>query len=810
MNNKTTTPHCQPTNKWIRFSLSLALAFGLALVLLFIPLAGATTKSTPAMPLFHLNTLPFGVALVQAQGGVTITKVAEPAAVMPGGTITYTLTFTNQTGGSLSYPAMVVVSETIPAHTTINCGVVQKPDDRWSEPNCGENGVWWGLTTGSIEDGESVDFVVAVEVDDPLPPVSAIINDAYLVNYNAVSTFGPPVTTPVIAPAWQITKTVPSFITEPGRRITYTLTITNNGTAATTGSYTITEQLPNDTYYIAGSASPAANFDGDSLTWVLPPPTYTVAAGASRSVLFVVTTTSILTDNFLIVNENYHVSGGGVYTATTPGQPVTVTVNSDVTLAISKIASSNVITVNYPLTYTLTVTNTSANGPALNVVITDTLPAFATYQSAGFVGSVPGSVITNGGNPIVWELDDPLPPYASAQMTVTVRVSSTLPSPPTLTNNYQTSADNGALVSGSLDVTVQPQEPTTLTVVAASTSLKICETTVITTTLIDNLNNPVAGENVSLYLIGSPSSATIVPDSGTTNQDGILISALQAITTGTPRIVGEWPPGIATVTNYPPGLQIQITTPPVPASLSLNASPSPLAAGGATAVVTATLDYCRADLKAGRLITLTLSDSNLATFSSPTSGLTDSSGNFTATLTSQTLSGTLVLTATGEGLTQNITLPVHTPVLTITKTALPAPQVAAGGALTYTVRVDNIGDVDAFNLGLTDTLPVSVNFVSLISATNSLLQGDLSGPTQDGQKVTVTKSKLEPSKSLTVTLYVTVTATLSGTTIENEATAQSSISGLIASNVVSHTVITATASTGNEVYLPIIIKGVSP
>ncbi|MBN1995099.1 MAG: DUF11 domain-containing protein [Anaerolineae bacterium] len=804
--NKTWMSGYAINNKWFRLGFSGLLAFGLALGLLFIPLAMSSNSQsfTPARP--FMDTLPFGVSLVYAQGGVTVTKVAEPAAVRAGEAITYTLTFTNQTGGPLG-PGSVVIWEKSPTNTVLNCASVQSPSG-WGlvSPGCTDDEIIWGLVSSSIADGASVDFLVAVNVDDPLPPISEILNDRYFVA-TGEPVYGPPVTTTVIAPGWAITKTPSSNPTTPGQYLTYLITISNSGTAATTGSYTITDQLPNDTYYVSGSASPAANFDGSALTWVLSPPTYTVAAGAARSVSFVVTTSNVLTDGLLLVNQDYEVSGGGVYTPTA-GQPVTVTVDSDVTLQIGKIASSNVLTVGYPLTYTLTITNASSNGPALNVVVTDTLPAFFIYQSAGFVGGVPGSVITNGGNPIVWDLDNPLPPNSFVQLTVTGQVSTTLPNPPTLTNQYRVTADNATMASGSIDVTVQPDEPKNLTVVAASTSLKICETTVATTTLTDQFGNPLSGKSVDLTILAGlvppAGTATISPDPGTTNGNGFFTSTLQATGAGNIRILGEY--GI--VSNFPPPQTINISDQAIPTNLTLTALPNPLATGGAAAVATATLDYCRADLKAGKSITFTLSNTGLAAFPGDVDTVydtTDSNGNATATLASKNISGTLTITATGEGLTRTMTLPIHTPALTVTKTAAPANQIGPGESIAYTVRVDNVGDVAASEVRLTDTLPLPVSYVTLISSTNSA-PGVINGPVINGNVVAVSTAKLEPNTSLTATIYVTVTATLSGAILENQASAGSSASPLQTSNWVRHTVITGPVSTGSKTYLPLILK----
>ncbi|MCS7219678.1 MAG: DUF11 domain-containing protein, partial [Thermus sp.] len=150
----------------------------------------------------------------------------------------------------------------------------------------------------------------------------------------------------------------------------------NTGRLTTTGPYVIVETLPAHTVY-ADSAPPAV-VAGNTLTWTLTAP---LAPGQATQVTFAVTVTAPLTDGTPIVNAQYLAFSAEV-TPTAYGAPVTVTVRSWPTLSVGKADSPDPVQAGALVTYTLTVQNApSAIGPALGVVVTDTLPAYVQFQS---------------------------------------------------------------------------------------------------------------------------------------------------------------------------------------------------------------------------------------------------------------------------------------------------------------------------------------------------------------------------------------------------------------------------------------------
>jgi uncharacterized repeat protein (TIGR01451 family) len=251
---------------------------------------------------------------------------------------------------------------------------------------------------------------------------------------------------------WEIGKVVtPPVTVRPGDYLTYTLTITNSGELETSGVYTITDQLPANTTYVGATPAPALT-STTAVTWYS---SSQVSAGESFTLSLVVRAAQPLADGTPIVNQTYSIVGGQAYTQVW-GLPVTVTVEAPASLSITKTASASSLTAGDWLTYTITVSNSAvAAGPALGVVISDTLPGDVVYQSMGFV-SPAGGVFTDASRPLLlWQLADPIPVGGSAQVTAAVRIASPLTSPTVLTNSYGVTATNiPARLSGAITNTV--------------------------------------------------------------------------------------------------------------------------------------------------------------------------------------------------------------------------------------------------------------------------------------------------------------------------------------------------------------------
>ncbi|GAB4431600.1 MAG: hypothetical protein Kow0031_12700 [Anaerolineae bacterium] len=428
-------------NLWLRLSIPVVLALALTTLILLVPAWAAPPYSTGDNSSNPLTRWLAGF-IVQAQTGLTITKSADPVGTVDqGGLITYTLRVTNNSGSNINF---LGVTDPLPTNTSCDPAynssispVFDSSGGLWTGACTGGKASWDYVNIassnpgGSFSPGEAVTLTFRVRVDKPLRNLKDVIsNEDYTVRSSppdTVITGTTVITQLVLAPEWAITKTAnPADTVQPGQNITYTITVTNIGSLPTEGPFTVTETLPANANFV--SASLPVTQSGSNLTWVRSG----LAAGQAISFTVVASITSPLANGTKIINSNYRVSGGMVYTDAV-GQPVTVTVDSPVTLTVRKTATDTVQAGDL-LTYTITITNDAASrGAAVGLVFTDAIPANTQYVGHGFSGSTTGGV--SGSGPVVtWTLSS-LAIGQTADLTLTVRVQSPLTNGTVITNN---------------------------------------------------------------------------------------------------------------------------------------------------------------------------------------------------------------------------------------------------------------------------------------------------------------------------------------------------------------------------------------
>ena len=157
-----------------------------------------------------------------------------------------------------------------------------------------------------------------------------------------------------------------------GATVTYTLTVTNTHLLTPTHNVVLTDVLPAGSSFI--TATLPFTLDGNTVRWEKN----TLAGGAAWSVGLAVT--NELTETGMLANSRYGVASDEA----TPvdGQPLTTTVRPLYSLEIQKTARPEQVWAGERLTYTLTVTNTSPLSAVHNLVLTDSLPAGATFITA--------------------------------------------------------------------------------------------------------------------------------------------------------------------------------------------------------------------------------------------------------------------------------------------------------------------------------------------------------------------------------------------------------------------------------------------
>ncbi len=397
-----------------------------------------------------------------------IEKTDSDAAGVPGGNITYTITYRND--GNIQATG-VVLTETVPAYTTFNDA---ETTSAWV---CG--GITAGstctLTVGTLAVGASgsADFVVTVNASIP----AAIAQTTNTVSIQDDGTQGTDPTpannedsenTPLTAaPDLNLQKTDSDSTATPGNAIVYTLTYQNVGNQDATG-VVITETVPQHTTYTTTGSTPG---------WVCTPDASAdsscaleisgvVAAGSSASVTFAVVVDAPLAAgireiyNFATVADDGE--NGDDLTEDNWAEETTP-VTAEPILTITKVDDVDPTTPGSTIVYTITYDNVG-DQTATGVVITETVPTYTTFNAdlsddrwscsdgdpAGTVCTISLASLAVGGG-----VGDPID--------FAVNVAATVPALVTQIDNTVIIADDGANSEDDLSKTDDDDEVTLLT-----------------------------------------------------------------------------------------------------------------------------------------------------------------------------------------------------------------------------------------------------------------------------------------------------------------------------------------------------------
>ncbi len=753
-------------NRWFRLGSSLALAFVLAVILLFIPVTAGKTihMSLPALSQSSLEAssrhsgrtldlpLPIGAPTVRATGGLTITKFADVSSVDQGGVLTYTLRVANQTGFDLD--GVILVTDTVPANTGCD-SVFDSSDGRWfgNEVLCGNGEAVWVFPGGSFfgvfTNGTSVDLAYTVLVDEPLPNQSQIVNAAFTygvsaTTYTDLGTVG--VTTTVNAPEWQISKSAtPTPSVQAGDSLTYTLHITNVGAMATTGTFYVVDTIPDHTSFDSASGSYVQSgvLPGDIITWTLSTP---LSPGQATATSLVVQVDSPLTNGLSITNTGYRVWGANVYTGAV-GPPVVSQVRSQSQLQASKRANAPTVEAGDLITYTLTITNLpAANGPAQNVVVTDPLPPEVLYEAMGFTSPAAGAMAhpafgTTGV--VTWTLANAIQPGDFVQVYAVGRVTSPLDNSTSLANTCTATAANAlAPAACPLLTNMVTSAPILSLDKSATPSANVSPGGTVTYTLvISNTGNETARGVTITDTLGLAFSPPVVtwadvtvpgrPTYGTVGTQTLVFTASAPLVPGTyynTAITATYASTQATAANLAP---IVVGAPDL--RIRKSVAPTSVIAGD---VLTYTIVYSNANgaPATGVWITDTLGANLSFIGASPppdvsqapdyawnVGALSQADGEGTIVVTARvasdvpngTLVGNSVAMTSVQGVSASdgpVNATVLAPELHVVKSDAGYDPIDAGGVLTYTLTYSNTGDADAHSVRITDTLDANVSF----------------------------------------------------------------------------------------------------
>ncbi|MCL4296682.1 MAG: DUF11 domain-containing protein [Anaerolineae bacterium] len=350
----------------------------------------------------------------------TLTKSDTPDPSLPNGIINYTLHWV-VTGNE---PAQnVTITDTIPANTTFfGCS------------GCSQQGgvVQWNL--GNRIPGENGDVTLQVQVNSPLPNGTVISNQAHIFDGNSGTPAAASTTTTVQSGHnLTLSKSAPSIV-QAGQVINYTLnwSVTGNEGAP---DVVVTDTIPANTTYVAGSCTAGCTVAGGVVTWDLGD----LVPGNAGSLNLAVTTSAVLTNGTRITNTaRISDTDGGAALAS-----AVTTISSGHGFSLTKRDTGfDPVQAGTQLTYSIDWA-VAGTEQAQNVVISDTLPANTTFANCA-----PAPCSLGAGNVVTWNLGN-RNPNTSGTVSLTVNVAGALANGTLLTNQARIGDSNGGIAATS-------------------------------------------------------------------------------------------------------------------------------------------------------------------------------------------------------------------------------------------------------------------------------------------------------------------------------------------------------------------------
>jgi uncharacterized repeat protein (TIGR01451 family) len=386
---------------------------------------------------------------INLNANLGITKTDGLANINPGSAITYTIVVSNA-GPDASNGS--IVTDTVPASIT---GVTWTCGSATGGATCGAaSGSGNAInTTANLPAGSSVTYSVSGTLSVTatgtlsntaivITPASGVSDPTDLGRTGAGNNSATDTTTINPVPDLTITKSHSGNFTQGQVGATYTITATNSGLAATSGTVTVTDTLP------AGLTATA--IAGTGWTCVVGTLTCTrsdaLATGASYPVITL--TVNVANNAAASVTNSANVSGGGQTNTANDTASNPTTINQLPDLTITKTHTGNFTQGQVGATYSLTATNSGFASTSGTVTVTDTLPVGLTATAISGTGwiCVLGTLTCTRGDALAAGASYPV-------ITLTVNVSLTAPA--TVTNSATVSGggENNAANNTANDLT---------------------------------------------------------------------------------------------------------------------------------------------------------------------------------------------------------------------------------------------------------------------------------------------------------------------------------------------------------------------
>lgn len=285
---------------------------------------------------------------------------------------TYTITVSN--GGNGPTTGTVTVVDTLPAGLTATAMA----------------GTGWNCTfaTGTCTRSDALAAAgsypaITLTVNVAGNAAASVTNSVTVSGGGEITTTNDTATDPttITQPDLTVAKIHTGNFTQSQVGATYTITVTNSGTGATTGAVNVVDTLP------TGLTATAMTGTGWACTVATTGCTRSDALAGSTAYPAITLTVTVAANAATSITNNVAVSGGGeVNTANDSAADVTTVIQVTPDMTITKVHTGNFTLNQTGANYTITVTN-SGNGPtSAPVTVVDTLPASLTATAISGTG----------------------------------------------------------------------------------------------------------------------------------------------------------------------------------------------------------------------------------------------------------------------------------------------------------------------------------------------------------------------------------------------------------------------------------------